>query len=54
MNHEAMTGTNHNKKDLRHQDLVGGRMVKSIVSELINGGIVKDAGINIETWIVKD
>ena len=52
--HVAMMGTNHNEKNIRRQYLVGGRLVTSIGSELINRGLVKAAGINQGTWRVKN
>ena len=50
----AMTDTNHNGKNLRYQVLLGGNMVKSIGSILIDEGMVKAAGVNQEIWRVKD
>ena len=54
LTYTAMTDTNHNGKNLRYQAMLGGNTVKSIGCTLIDGGMVKAAGIIQEIWRVKD
>ena len=48
------TDCNHNVKNNRYQNIIGGNTVKTIGSVLIDNGILKKAKVSQELWKVKD